>query len=237
MLPRSQPTHHDHTLRPFPIREALQERVYTHGVATLSDAELLAVLIRSGDARMSALDVAHNVLHQVDRRLLALGQLSAFELAACTGMGRAKAAVLLAAMELGRRRAGLEPECRPLVGTSAIAYELLRPVLADLPHEEFWMLLLDRANRLMHRERISMGGMHGTVADPKAIFRLALERRASSLVMAHNHPSGQLRPSEEDIKLTKKLVEGGRLMDISVLDHVIVTQGGWYSFADNGMLQ
>lgn len=236
MIPQPAPSYQDSTLRPFPIREALMERVFTHGVASLNDAELLAVLLKSGDARMTALDVAYNVLHQVDNRLIALGQMTTFELARCAGMGRAKAAAIAVAIELGRRRAGCDVHDRPLVATSRSAHEILKTVLADLMHEEFWVLLLDRGNRLMFRERISSGGLHGTVADPKLIYRLALERKASSLILAHNHPSGQLRPSEEDIRLTKKLVEGGRFLDIAVQDHLIVSVSGYFSFADNGQL-
>jgi DNA repair protein RadC len=123
------------------------------------------------------------------------------------------------------------------VATSASAYDLVRSVLEDLPHEEFWMLLLDRGNRLLDRVRISTGGLHGTVADPKVIFKRALERRASGLVLAHNHPSGQLRPSEEDIRLTRKLMDGSMLLDLSVMDHLIVVNQGYFSFADNAMLR
>lgn len=212
------------------------DRVFTHGANHLSDTELLAILLKSGDARMSALDVAHNVLHRVDNCLIGLGRMTAFELAAFAGMGRAKAAAVVVAIELGRRRGTLSVSERPMVAKSSDAYELLKPVIADLTHEEFWLLLLDRGNRLLFRERISSGGLHGTVADPKMIFAMALERKASSVVLAHNHPSGQLRPSEEDIRLTKKLVEGGRFLDIAVQDHLIVSVSGWYSFADQGML-
>ncbi|HRH68817.1 MAG TPA: DNA repair protein RadC [Flavobacteriales bacterium] len=223
-------------LRPFPIKDALLDRVFSHGVASLSDVEILALLIRSGDAQMTALDVAHNVALRCDNSLLSLAKYTPWELAAMPGMGRSKAAMITVAMELGRRRAGMYPNERPLIHDSHTGYEVLKTVLADLQHEEFYVLLLDRGNRLITRERISSGGMHGTVADPKIIFRLALERRASSIILAHNHPSGQLRPSAEDITLTKKLVEGGRFMDITVQDHLIVSQSGYYSFADNGQL-
>jgi len=206
------------------------------GEKSLSDAELLGVLIKSGDARMSAVDVAYNVLHRVDKDLHQLALLSPMDLAALPGMGRSKAVAILAALELGRRRHSIGVEQRPLVATSSTAYELLKAVLADTPHEEFYTLMLDRGNRLIHRERISVGGLHGTVADPKLIFRSALERRASSIILAHNHPSNQLRPSTEDIALTRKLVEGGRFLEITVQDHLILTQSGYFSFADNGQL-
>ncbi len=136
---------------------------------------------------------------------------------------------------LDRRRDSVVEE-RPLIATSREAYEVMRPWVADLPHEEFWLLLLDRGNRLLDRVKVSQGGIHGTVADPKVIFREALEKRASSVLLCHNHPSGQLRPSSEDITLTNKLVEGGRYLDIVVQDHLIVGSTGYFSFADNGHL-
>ena len=143
---------------------------------------------------------------------------------------------IVAALELGQRRRDLNVSQRPLIADSRAAFELLQPVMGDLPHEEFWLLLLDRGNRLMSRFKVSQGGMHGTVADPKMIFREALDQRASSVILCHNHPSGQLRPSAEDIQLTRKLVEGGRFLDIAVQDHLIVTNAGYFSFADNGQL-
>jgi DNA repair protein RadC len=207
------------------------------GASSLSDAELLAILIRSGTTKASALDVARNILDQAGNDLHRLGRLSVHDLKKAKGMGEAKAVGIAAALELGRRRRNAEGTARPLVATSAAAYEEVRAVLGEQPHEEFWILVLDRGNRMVDKCCVSRGGMHGTVADPKMIFKEALDRRASSLVLCHNHPSGQLRPSEEDIRLTHKLVEGGRLLDIGILDHLIVTGSGYYSFADNGMLR
>jgi DNA repair protein RadC len=181
--------------------------------------------------------LAVSILERCKNCLMDLFRHSAHDLGAVPGMGRTQTAVVLAAMELGRRRGTIDPRSRPLVATSASAYELLRSVLEDLPHEEFWMLLLDRGNRLLDRVCISSGGLHGTVADPKVIFKRALERRASGLVLAHNHPSGQLRPSEEDIRLTRKLMDGSMLLDLSVMDHLIVVNQGYFSFADNAMLR
>lgn len=152
------------------------------------------------------------------------------------GIGERTAVNLLAALELGRRKREAPARARPVISNSASAYEELKPVLADLPHEEFWLLLLDRGLRLIERRRVSMGGLHGTVADPKCIFHMAISKRSSCMVVAHNHPSGQLRPSEEDIRLTRKLVEGGRMLDILVQDHLIVTGLGFYSFADQGQM-
>lgn len=214
-----------------------REKLMRLGASSLSDAELLAILIRSGTTKASALDVARNILDQAGNDLHRLGRLSVHDLKKAKGMGEAKAVGIAAALELGRRRRNAEGTARPLVATSASAYEEVRAQLGEQPHEEFWILVLDRGNRLMDKCCVSRGGMHGTVADPKMIFKEALDRRASSLVLCHNHPSGQLRPSEEDIRLTHKLLEGGRLLDIGILDHLIVTANGYYSFADNGMLR
>lgn len=206
------------------------------GPRALSDAELLAILIRSGTTKESALDVAKRLMAKAGNDLHRLGGMAVADFTAVRGIGEAKAISIVAALELGRRRRERDSSERPSVTSSAVAHELIRPKLADLPHEEFWLLLLDRGNRLLEATSVSRGGLHGTVADPKVIFKEALDKRASCLVLCHNHPSGQLRPSEEDIRLTRKLVEGARLLDIQVQDHLIVTSAGYYSFADNGMM-
>lgn len=213
-----------------------RERMLAQGAKALSDAELIAILIRSGTPKDSALDLARVLLNKADNDLHKLAALSVAELMKVKGVGEAKALSVAAALELGQRRRDTVLEVRPLIASSQHAFDLLQPLVADLPHEEFWLLLLDRGNRLLERTKVSQGGMHGTVADPKLIFRSALEKRASSVILCHNHPSGQLRPSQEDIVLTKKLVEGGRFLDIVVQDHLIVATTGYYSFADNGQL-
>lgn len=206
------------------------------GAKAMSDAELVAILIRSGTPTDSALDLARIILNKAGNDLHKLAGLGVNELMRIHGVGEAKAMSVVAALELGQRRRDLTVSARPLITDSRAAFELLQPVLGDLPYEEFWLLLLDRGNRLMNRCKVSQGGMHGTVADPKLIFREALDQRASSVILCHNHPSGQLRPSAEDIQLTRKLVEGGQFLDITVQDHLIVTNAGYYSFADNGQL-
>lgn len=224
------------TIREWASNDRPRERLLGHGPAALSDAELLAILIRSGTIQASALDLARQVLGLAGNDLGRLGRLSVAQLTQVKGLGEAKAIGIAAALELGRRRRDASPEQRVRITTSAIAFELLHPLMADLMHEEFWLLLLDRGNAVTGKVRVSQGGMHGTVADPKVIFREAIDRRASGLVLAHNHPSGRAIPSEEDIRLTRKLVEGGRLLDIAVHDHLIVTATGYYSFADNGSI-
>ena len=201
---------------------------------SLTDAELLAVVICGAVSERQAWKVSSRLYHGSGMSFNGLRWLTQLELQRRHGLTERQAATLMASLEMGRRRQEEPLKERPVVSNSLTAHDLLRGVLADLPHEEFWLLLLDRGCRLLDRMRVSSGGLHGTVADPKIIFKLALDHRASSLVLAHNHPSGQLRPSEEDIRLTKKLVEGGRLLDLTVQDHLIVALGGYYSFADNG---
>lgn len=184
----------------------------------------------------SSAELAQDLMDMGDGTLKGLGRLSLETHLQLPGQGFMRGMQLIAALELGRRRYVTEVAERPAVTNSVSCYDLLRGLLEDLPHEEFWVLMLDRGNRVMRKHRVSVGGMHGTVADPKLIYEAALRFRASSIVLAHNHPSGQLRASEEDIRLTRKLVEAGRFLDISVHDHLIVANTGYFSFADNGML-
>lgn len=224
------------SIRDWAADDRPREKLMAQGPAALSDAELIAILIRSGSTKESALDLAKRILSDAGNDLHRLAALGITDLVGYTGMGEAKAISIVAALELGRRRRATEVPDRPSITSSAAAFDQVRGRLAELPHEEFWLLLLDRGNRLIQSTSVSKGGLHGTVADPKVIFKLALDKRASCLVLCHNHPSGQLRPSEEDVKLTRKLVEGAGLLDIVVQDHIIVAATGYYSFADNGML-
>ncbi|MFZ1686851.1 MAG: DNA repair protein RadC [Flavobacteriales bacterium] len=224
------------TIREWAKDERPRERLMAQGPQALSDAELLAILIRTGTPQLNALEMGREILRTAGNDLGRLGRMSVADLMKTHGMGEAKAITIAAALELGRRRREDRGPERRRIATSTDAYDELRPVLADLPHEQFWLLVLDRGNRVTDKCMVSDGGMHGTVADPKRIFKEALDRRAAGIVLAHNHPSGQLKPSAEDIALTRKLVEGARLLDIAVQDHVIVTDNGYFSFADNGML-
>ncbi|MCO6481576.1 MAG: DNA repair protein RadC [Flavobacteriales bacterium] len=224
------------TIRDWSKEDRPRERLLAQGAKALSDAELVAILLRSGFKDQTALDLAKALLVDAGNDLNRLAARTPAELMRRKGMGMAKALAVVAALELGhRRRERTSPERVP-IHTSRSAYDELRSQIADLPHEEFWMLLLDRGLRLIDRRKVSSGGIHGTVADPKLIFRVALDAGASCIVVAHNHPSGQLRPSEEDIRLTRKLVEGGRMLDILVQDHLIITAEGYYSFADQGQM-
>lgn len=225
------------TIREWAKADRPREKLMNRGPAALSDAELIAVLIRVGTEGKDAVALAREVLDQVDHDLDRLSRLGVRQLMRVNGIKEAKAIAIVAALELGRRKKEAGPRERPQVRSSAEAFQELHPHLADLHREQFWLLFLDRGNRMITPAfQLSDGGMHGTVADPKLIFKEALDRRSSCVVLAHNHPSGQLRPSEEDIQLTRKLVEGGRLLDIVVQDHLIVTTHGYFSFADQGML-
>jgi DNA repair protein RadC len=213
-----------------------REKLLLKGKSALSDAELIAILIGSGTATLSAVEVAKKVLLQSTNNLHDLARLSVKELTKTKGIGEAKAITIVAALELGRRRKDLEPDEKPKISASKDVFELLKSDLQDLPHEEFWVLLLNRANRVTKKSQISQGGVAGTVADPKIIFKLALQELASGIILAHNHPSGNLAASQADIDLTKKLKEGGKLLEIQVLDHIILAGQKYFSFADEGMI-
>lgn len=213
-----------------------REKMRAKGVKTLSDAELLAILIQSGTRDRTAVDLARNILETCKYNLRELGRLSMAELMRTRGIGEAKAITILAALELGRRRQASGNLEKPVVQSATSVAGFLQTLLADYEHEVFVVLFLNRANRINHHEIISSGGMSGTVADPRVILRRALEEKAVSLILCHNHPSGNLRPSMADRELTTKIREAARFFDIAVLDHIIVSQDGYFSFADEGML-
>ncbi len=213
-----------------------REKLLMKGTSALSDAELIAILLGSGTAKLSAVDVAKKVLSHVDNNLDNLAKLSVKELMKAKGIGEAKAITIVAAMELGRRRKEQSPEEKPKLESSKTAFEIIKADLMDLPHEEFWVLLINRANRLIKKKRVSEGGVSGTVADPKIIFKLAVDELASGIIVVHNHPSGNLKPSESDISLTKKLKEAGKVLEISLLDHLIIGNNNYFSFTDEGLI-
>lgn len=213
-----------------------REKMVQKGRAALSDAELIAILLGSGTTKLTAVDVAMLMLQAVDNDLNELARLSIKQLCRHPGVGPAKAITVVAALELGRRRKEAGAGRRTTITSSRDIYQLVRPALQDLPHEEFWVILLNRANVVMRQEKISSGGVAGTVADPKLIFKHALEHLASSIILVHNHPSGNRQPSAADLALTKKLRQAGDFLDLPVLDHLIYTDRGYYSFADEGVL-
>lgn len=214
-----------------------REKLLLKGRAALSDAELIAILIGSGNNEESAVDLSKRILRSLDNNLGRLARLNVKDLTLFKGIGEAKAISIIAALELGRRRKDNEPLKRPKIITSQAAFELMYEHLGDLNHEEFWIVMLDRANQLLGIECVSKGGVSGTVADPKLVFRPALQNLATAIILCHNHPSGKLRPSQEDIDLTKKMRIAGQSLDISVVDHLIIGEGEYFSFADNGILK
>lgn len=213
-----------------------REKLMLKGRSALSDAELIAILLGSGTTTLSAVDVGRLILAAANNDLNDLAKLSLKEMQKIKGVGPAKAIAVTAALELGRRRKESEKALKPKITSSRSVYDLVAADLLDLPHEEFWILLLNRANQVMAKSKVSVGGVSGTVADPKVIFQKGLEILASGIILVHNHPSGNLKPSQADIDLTKKLREGGQLLDMPVLDHVIFGESGYYSFADEGLI-
>lgn len=213
-----------------------REKLVLKGKSTLSEAELLAILLGTGTASLSAVDLAKTILQFANNDLNELARLTVKDLTKIKGIGEAKAITIISALELGRRRKDSQAEERPKITGSTDIFELLKADLLDMPHEVFWIVLLNRANRIIKKKQISQGGVSGTVADPKIIFKIAVEELASGLILAHNHPSGNLSPSQADLDLTKKLKESGKLLDIHVLDHIIVAGKKYFSFADEGLI-
>lgn len=213
-----------------------REKLLAKGKSALTDAEIIAILIGSGNRQETAVDLCKRILKDFDNNLNELGKASIAKLIEYKGIGEAKAISIAAALELGRRRQLSDIKEQPQIKSSEDAYHVIAPLLMDLQHEEFWILLLNRANKVMKRTKISTGGTAGTVVDAKIIFKKAMDDQASSIILVHNHPSGNLSPSQADITITKKLIEGGKLLDINVLDHLIIAGKSYYSFIDNGMV-
>jgi len=213
-----------------------REKLMMLGKLHLSDAELVAILLGSGSREETAVGLAQRLLKSQKNNLNDLGKCTIPELKKFKGIGEVKAITLIAAMELGRRRQLSDIKERPQIKSSREAYNLIAPILMDLQHEEFWILLLNRSNRVIGRERISIGGVSGTLVDAKIVFQKALNALASSVILCHNHPSGNLQPSQADIDLTKKLRKGAEVLDLQILDHLIISERGFCSFADEGIL-
>jgi DNA repair protein RadC len=212
-----------------------REKLNAQGRRALTDAELIAILIGSGSRNETAVELSKRILHHYDNDLNKLGKASINELSNFKGIGEAKAISIIAALEIGRRRNDSESKAPVNIGCSRDAFMVMKRHLMDLNHEEFWILLTSRSQKLIAKELVSKGGLSATVVDPKIIFGMALQHQASHIFLIHNHPSGNLKPSHEDLHLTKKLVSAGQLLDIRIIDHLIITNDGFYSFADEGM--
>jgi DNA repair protein RadC len=213
-----------------------REKLIAQGQRALSDAELVAIIINSGSKDETAVELARRILMASNNNLNELSRLNVNDFKKFKGMGPAKAVSLVAALELGRRKKGEETPKVTKIESSKDIFQIMHPLLSDLRHEEFWIIYLNRANKVIRHEQLSSGGIAGTIVDNKIILKNAIDLMASAVVLCHNHPSGNLKPSQADIDITKKMVQAGKILDISVLDHVIIAGNSYYSFADEGTL-
>lgn len=213
-----------------------REKLMTKGVAALTNAELLAIIMRSGSTDENAVELAQKILADVNNHLSELGKATIAQLKKYKGMGETKAISIIAALELGRRRGSSEILEKKQISASKDIFMLFHPMLSDLPHEEFWILFLNHSNRILDTQRLSVGGLSNTSVDIRLIMKMAIERLASKIVIAHNHPSGNVVPSKHDAMITQKIKDGGSLLDITLIDHLIVADNQYYSFADEGRL-
>ena len=213
-----------------------REKLRDKGKASLSDAELIAILIGSGSKNESAVALSQRILASVDFNLSELGKLSLKQLMEFKGIGEAKAITIVAAMELGRRRRGEEALEKKKISSSISVYELMQPIIGELPHEEFWIIYTNNSNKVIQKQLLSKGGITGTLVDVRLVLKNALEFGATGLILVHNHPSGTLNPSEADKQITQKLKTAALSLDIKVLDHLIVTEKAYFSFADENLI-
>ncbi|WP_339664790.1 RadC family protein [Maribacter arcticus] len=213
-----------------------REKLVHKGRSVLSDAELIAILIGSGSRAESAVELSKRILASVDNNLNELGRLSIKQLMTFKGIGEAKAVSIAAALEVGRRRRGEDAAKIDKIGSSQDVYHLLQPILGDLEHEEFWILFLNNSNKVLHKAQLSKGGITGTLVDVRLVMKQTLELGAVAIILAHNHPSGTLRPSAADKQITQKIKTASETLDVKVLDHLIITQKSYYSFADEKIL-
>lgn len=212
-----------------------REKLMLKGKSVLSDAVLIAILIGSGSRNESAVDLSKRILASIDNNLNALGKLSLSQLMQFRGIGEAKAISIIAALELGRRRRGEDAVELKKITSSKIIFEIMQPIIGELPHEEFWIIYMNNSNKVISKSQLSKGGITGTLVDVRIVFKTALEIGATALILCHNHPSGTLIPSDADKQITRKLKLAGDSLEIKVLDHLIVTETSYYSFADEGI--
>jgi DNA repair protein RadC len=225
----------------FPIRhwsedDRPREKLLLKGKAALSDAELIAILIGSGSRNESAVDLSKRILKSVDNNLNALGKATMNQLLQFKGIGEAKAITIQAAMELARRRRAEEAVELYKITSSQAVFDVMQPLIGELAHEEFWIIYLNNANKIISKFQLSKGGITGTLVDVRLVFKTALSHGAVGIILTHNHPSGTLKPSESDKQITQKLKIAGEQLDIKVLDHLIITETSYFSFSDEGIL-
>lgn len=224
------------TIKSWAEEDRPREKLMLKGKANLSNAELLAILIGSGSKDESAVELSKRILAECDNNLHELSRYKLSDLCEFKGIGNAKAISIISAMELGKRYRSTDALNRKKIKSSHDAFEAIYSHLSGIDYEEFFIIALNRANEILSIKRISEGGTSGTVVDPKKIFTLGLNLHASSIILCHNHPSGNLEPSPQDIAITKKLVASGKMLELNVIDHLIVGNGKYYSFADEGIL-
>lgn len=220
------------TIKNWADTDKPREKMISQGKTALSNAELLAILLGSGSADESAVELSRRILASVNNSLTTLGKQSLQQLQAFKGIGQAKAITILAATEMGRRRAAETPELQPKIEVAHNVFTLMQPLIGELPHEEFWVLYLNSTNRVIHKARLFSGGITYTTVDVRLLFKTALEQGAIALILVHNHPSGSTTPSKEDIELTQRVKTAGDMLDIKLLDHVIVTEKEYLSLLD-----
>ncbi|MBT8384695.1 MAG: DNA repair protein RadC [Bacteroidia bacterium] len=213
-----------------------REKLLLKGKSTLSDAELIAILIGSGNRQENALDLAKRILITNQNNLNEIGRLSVNDLTQFKGIGEAKAISIITALELGRRRRLEEALERPKITSSQAAFDIMQPIIGELNHEEFWILYLNNSNKIIYKNQLSSGGITGTLVDVRLLFKKALELSAVGIILCHNHPSGNLKPSHSDKDLTQKIIEAGKTLDIKILDHLIITEKAYFSFADSNLI-
>jgi DNA repair protein RadC len=224
------------SIKEWAIDDRPREKMMNKGIGALSNAELIAILFGTGTRNESAVEIARKLLDSAENNLNKLATFTLKDLKLIKGIGEAKAISVLTALELGKRRKIEEVVERRKIQSSKDVYEIFGPLLGDLPFEEFWILLLNRSNCIIEKMKTSQGGISGTVTDVRIILKNALDKMASSIILCHNHPSGNLKPSEQDISITQRLKEAGKLIDINIPDHVIVASNGYFSFADEGII-
>lgn len=213
-----------------------REKLLLKGKRSLSDAELIAILLGSGSKQESAVDLAKRILTSTNNNLNEIGKLSVSDLTKFKGIGAAKAITIITALELGRRQRLEQALEAPKITSSKAVFNIMQPIIGELPHEEFWVLYLNNSNKIIYKNQMSSGGITGTLVDIRLVFKKALEILAVGIILCHNHPSGNLKPSTSDIELTKKIKQAGKTLDIKVLDHLLITEKAYFSFADSNLL-
>jgi DNA repair protein RadC len=213
-----------------------REKLMLKGKTALSDAELIAILIGSGSRNESAVDLSKRILSSIDNNLNKLGKLSVSDLQKFKGIGDAKAISIITALELGRRRRIEDALELPEIKSSKAIFNMMQPLIGELQHEEFWIVYLNNSNKVLHKEQLSKGGLTGTLVDVRMVFKKGIELFSTAIILCHNHPSGKLQPSQADKSITSKLKLAGETLDIKVLDHLIITENAYFSFADENLI-